>query len=237
MSEPAAPYPPAPWRLRGWGAATLHAVDVAAVRRILPAGVHIVHVWPGRTLGGLAFLSYERGSSLVYHELCVVAALVRIGRRFGFWLPRLDVDSDASLQGGHAIWSLPKRLAAFEIDETSDGTDVRIHDAAGLTCRMTIRDAAGGQSFRFPLMSLLPALAPCRGTAHFFTAGVVTQVRLAHLVVEAPRDGMIATLGLNRPSVLAFRLDELRLNVPAAHADVRFWGKTSTRVVSRHFAS
>lgn len=222
MSEPATPYPPAPWRLRGWGAATVHAVDVARVRRILPPGVHIVQIWPGKTLGGLTFLSYERGSSLVYSELGVVAALVRIGRRFGFWLPRLDVDSDASLQGGHVIWSLPKRLAAFQIDETSEATDVHLHDAGGVTCRMTIRDAPGLQSFRFPVMSLLPALALCHGAARFFTARVVTRVRFANMFVEAPPDGMIATLGLNRPSVLAFRLDKLRLNVPAPHADVRF---------------
>ncbi len=63
MAEPDSPYPPAPWRLRGWGAATAHAVDIARVRRVIPKGVHIVPVWPGKTLGGIAFLSYERGST------------------------------------------------------------------------------------------------------------------------------------------------------------------------------
>lgn len=222
MTAPRESYPPAPWHLRGRGAATVHAVDIARVRRVIPPGVHIVPVWPGKTLGGLAFLSYERGSSLVYHELCVVAAFVRIGRRFGFWLPRLDVDSDASLQGGCDIWSLPKRLAAFEINETPGTTDVRLHDSAGHTCRMTIRDGTGLRALRFLFMLPLPAVSLCRGAARFFTARIIARVRLAQIAVQASSDGMIATLGLDRPPAIAFRFDDVRLRVPAPHADVQY---------------
>jgi len=222
VAEPGAPYPPAPWRLRGWGAATVHAVDVNRVRRILPTGLHIVQVWPGKTFGGLAILSYERGSSLVYHELCVVAALVRVGRRFGFWLQRLDVDSDASLQGGRDIWRLPKRLAAFEIDEQSAATEVCVRDAAGLTCRMTIRNSTAPTLPRSPFPLRLPALALNGGTARFFAARFAARITSAHITVQASPDGMIAALGLHRAPALAFRFGELRLSVAAPHDDVRF---------------
>jgi hypothetical protein len=89
-------YPPAPWQLGGWGVATIGFVDAAAVRATVPRGVRVVTLARGKTLGGLFFLSYDRGS-LAYRELNVAAALVRVGTRLAFWLPRLYVDSAASL--------------------------------------------------------------------------------------------------------------------------------------------
>ena len=68
----------------------------------MPPDSSVVSVAPGKTVGGLLFLSYESGSTLVYNELNVISALVRVGSRVAFYLPRLYVDSPASLAGGRA---------------------------------------------------------------------------------------------------------------------------------------
>jgi len=186
----------------------------------MPKGVHIVPVWPGKTLGGIAFLSYERGSTLVYHELCIVAALVRVGRRFGFWLPHLDVDNDAPLEGGRTIWGLPKRIAAFELDQTARQLKVTVREAERLLCLLAIRDARVSRWFGLPSLVPLPAVSLCGGRARFFTARFAGRIAPAHVTVEAPPDGPIAALGLRGRPLLTVRFNDLRLTVPPPHADI-----------------
>jgi hypothetical protein len=202
-------YPPAPWQLRGWGIATVQGVDVRAARCFVPRDCAIVAVAPGRTLGGLLFVSYEYGSVLVYRELVVVAALVRVGGRFAFYLPRLYVDSAASLAGGRGIWGVPKDMASFDVTTSGAQRTIVVRSGDGDICRLQVGVARTGIRLRVPV----PALGTRADSFLFFTGRLTARFGLARAVVDLPRDGKFAALSLDRP-LFAVSLDELELRVP-----------------------
>lgn len=185
------------------------------MRGIVPPGVAVVPVWPGKTLGGLALLSYESGSTLRYHELCVVAALVRVGWKFGFWLTALYVDSDASRWGGRAIWTLRKRGADFVLNDRRKDVLVNRRGSQRPVCRVVVQATTAQPRVRIPLFAPLPAFAFSQGRTTFFTAFVRARVELAHTNLQAPTDGLISRLfGDGRP-LISVSCDALRLRVPA----------------------
>ena len=94
-------YPPAPWDLHGqlW-------LSLFRVRH----GDH-----PDREPGvyGAALVSYETPSPLIYSELLVARPVRQAGgRRVN--ITDIWVDSPDSLQGGRALWSIPKDLCEFQ---------------------------------------------------------------------------------------------------------------------------
>jgi hypothetical protein len=94
-------YPPAPWNMTGqlW-------LSLFRVR----AGDH-----PDREPGvyGAALVSYELPSPLTYSELLVARPVRKAGgRRVN--ITDIWVDSPDSLEGGRALWAIPKDLCEFE---------------------------------------------------------------------------------------------------------------------------
>jgi hypothetical protein len=82
-------YPPEPWSLRGEAVLSLWIVD-----------------------GGLlctAFVDYQPGGVMAYHEL-----LVARPARFGVTITQIWVDSEASRDGGRELWAIPKEMASFD---------------------------------------------------------------------------------------------------------------------------
>jgi acetoacetate decarboxylase len=205
-------YPPAPWRLQGWGIATVGLVNSAAAAAFVPAGAQLITVVPGKTIGGLFFLSYEHGS-LAYRELNVIAGLIRVGTRFAFLLPRLYVDSAASLAGGRAIWAVPKEFATFEIDAAAGATSIDVRQSAQSICRLRCTVPRAGLRLPIPL----PSFGVRDDAFLFFTGKLSTRLSLARAVVELPRDSEFTALGLDRPRI-ALRCDSLTLVVPAPRA-------------------
>ena len=205
-------YPPAPWTLRGWGVATLQPVDLAAARRVAPPGAHVVPVWPGKTLGGLLFLAYGAGSTLQYNELNIVAGLVRFGGRFAFWLPRLYVDSAASLAGGRAIWGAPKALADFTLASDRSRTTVEVARDKRTLCRLRFRARARGLRLALPM----PAVGSRDGALIAFTGRLTSRFAPVRVEVTMSADMEFAGLRLDRP-VLGVRCDGLQLVVPPPH--------------------
>lgn len=199
----------------------LHAVDIVRAGAFVPPRVGIIPVWPGKTLGGIALLSYEDGSSLVYHELCIVAALVHVGFRVGFWLARLYVDSEASLRGGHEIWNLPKHLATFTVEETARKTNVTVRDGEErAVCRLTImRTSVPG--CRLPVMLPLPALGAHQGNPRLFVAKLAARLTPVRIAVEGGAQDAIAALQLDRRPLAAFCCADLRLVVPPPRVTIR----------------
>jgi acetoacetate decarboxylase len=205
-----ASYPPAPWELRGWGVATVGTVDVRAARRFVPRDCPVVAVAPGRTLGGLLFVSYESGSTLVYRELTVAAALVRVGRRrLAFYLPRLYVDSAASLAGGHAIWGVPKAIATFDVTHTESQRTIVVRSGGNEVCR--IAAAVARRGLRLPLP--MPAFGTRADRLLFFAGRLDARFAFIRAAVELPRDGEFAALSLDRPR-FAVSVDDFVLRVP-----------------------
>jgi hypothetical protein len=127
-------YPPPPWSTEGWAAFRAYLVPVEHVR--VPDGFSI-EARGGHTLGLLGVVDYRPPSPLAYRELVWMPARVRAKRRDGriargFFVAKMFVDHEGSLEAGRKEWALPKQLARFESDDRtfemrgSDGSHVRV---------------------------------------------------------------------------------------------------------------
>jgi hypothetical protein len=125
-----APYPPAPWTLRGEAVIVPVPIRVPAARRFIPDGLDIVSA-AGRTAGGVLLARYDRTATLAYHEIIVFAGTVKAGGKRGMWVSHIDVDLPASVAGGRRIWGLPKGLATF----SWSSRDVVVEDVLSATVR------------------------------------------------------------------------------------------------------
>ena len=137
-------FPPAPWTMHGqlWLSLFRLREDVDDLR---PAGVY-----------GAAFVSYEPGSVLTYSEL-LVARPVKVdgsGRRVS--ITDIWVDSPESMEGGRALWAIPKGLCDFTLDTSHTGPLSRT-DWSASTGRQPIAEAS------FSDVSRVALRAPFKG--------------------------------------------------------------------------
>jgi hypothetical protein len=191
-----APYPPAPWTLRGDAVVVPIPVRTMNVRRFVPYEVDLVSV-NGWTMGGILLADYKDGATLDYHELIVFAGLARAGGKAGMWVSHIVVDSPASVAGGRRIWGLPKGPATFAYG-------ARRVDVHGLLSAR-IRE----RRVRVPL-PLTPATFGVRDESLVWTASKGTLRGGPALVrVEVPADSPLAPLGLGGtwPALAGDRLD------------------------------
>jgi Acetoacetate decarboxylase (ADC) len=102
-------YPEAPWDMVGSLWLTLFRLR-DAVDDLRPSGVY-----------GAAFVSYEEGSPLTYHELLVARPIAtdEHGRRVT--ITDIWVDSPESVAGGRELWAIPKGLCDFTFDTSHTG--------------------------------------------------------------------------------------------------------------------
>ncbi|MBD5634858.1 MAG: acetoacetate decarboxylase family protein [Candidatus Eremiobacteraeota bacterium] len=207
--EPLPTFPPAPWELGGWGIATLGLVDSRAAAAFVPPGAQLVSILPGKTVGGLFFVSYDRGS-LRYRELNVIAGIIRVGARFAFLLPRLYVDSPASLAGGRDIWGVPKELASFEVAHDIGVTSIHVRQGSRSVCRLRCSVPESGMRLPLPL----PSFGTRDDSFLFFTGKMSSRVSPARAAVDFPAESEFGAVGFDRPR-FAFRCDDLTLVVPA----------------------
>lgn len=107
-------YPAEPWDLRGQMHVSAFLVPLGDVPVDLPPGCTPVRI-AGRGVVGAAWVSYEPGGVLSYREI-MATLLVRRGRRLLPTIVRIWVDSEASRDGGRALWGIPKELARFTVE-------------------------------------------------------------------------------------------------------------------------
>lgn len=129
-------YPQAPWTIQGYGLQSLHLLDIARVRPLIPSELEIVSIFPGKTIGGLYVASYGEGSALFYNELIVVSGFVTYAGAIGAWISHIYVDHPDSVAGGREIWGLPKELAQFTW-QTGANPSVQVSQGDTLLCRLT----------------------------------------------------------------------------------------------------
>ncbi len=111
---PAEPsYPPEPWNLRGQAYVSVWRLPAEQLAGRVPEGLRPLTVG-GQVFVGTAWVDYEPGGMLPYHEL-LAAVLVRDGVRPIVTVTEIWVDSPASLAGGRAMWGIPKEFAQFEM--------------------------------------------------------------------------------------------------------------------------
>lgn len=211
-TEPAlsAEPPAAPWRLRGEALWLFADLGLPEARRLVPAGLQIVPPRPGRALGGLYLARYGAGSTLQYHELIVIPALVRRGRRLGAWISHIYVDDPRSLAGGRRIWGLPKQLAEFSGDFGQG--ELRVVQDGQLLCR--VGPGASGRGLPVPL--LVPAFGGHAGDLRWFQARGRARLSPIRAQVEVPPTSPLADPGWRWHNGL--RAHNLALTVGAPRA-------------------
>lgn len=131
----------------------LRLVPIERARAVVPERLAVVPILPGRALGLVYLAAYTAGSTLEYHELIVIPALVRHRHRLGAWISHIYVDDQRSVAGGRAIWGLPKQLAQFHWP--ADPAAIEVRQNGRVLCRL---QAAAG----LPALPL-PVRAPAFG--------------------------------------------------------------------------
>lgn len=128
-------YPPQPWWLCGELSVSLWRLP----KRLLPAVPEgLSPVLLGETgIVGTAWVLYRSGSVLEYNEL-LAAVLVWRGARFRACITHIWVDSEASRQGGRALWGIPKERASFGV-ESVEPLRIEAHGIASASLADRVR--------------------------------------------------------------------------------------------------
>lgn len=130
-------YPPEPWRLRGEMYVSVWALPRGRLPSLPPALAAEVRpvTLAGRCVVGTAWVDYGPGGVLRYREL-LSAVLVRRAGRPLVSIVDIWVDSEASRDGGRALWGVPKELAELDLRTEGGGLDAR---AAGIARARLVR--------------------------------------------------------------------------------------------------
>ena len=102
-------YPAAPWQMVGSMWLSVFRLGSPVDDRH-PAGVY-----------GAAFVTYEEGSPLTYHELVVTRVMKDEGHGRAVTTPDIWVDSPESKAGGRELWAIPKELCDFTLETSHTG--------------------------------------------------------------------------------------------------------------------
>lgn len=105
-------YPPEPWDLQGHAYVGVWLLPRGLTPPPQSSKTKVVRIF-GRAIVGAAFFRYDDPSPLTYDEI-MSTVLVRQGLRPRVSITHIWVDSEASRDGGRALWAIPKDLAEFE---------------------------------------------------------------------------------------------------------------------------
>ncbi|GAA3815015.1 acetoacetate decarboxylase family protein [Streptomyces phyllanthi] len=113
---PGTAYPPAPWVLRGDMFGVLLRMAPGSVpAELLPEHIR-VRRRDGSVLAAVVWVDYRRGSVLEYREL-MVTAMTRLTLPLTGTVLRIWVETEPSMEGGRALWRIPKELAGFSFQQ------------------------------------------------------------------------------------------------------------------------
>ncbi|MCA9519598.1 MAG: acetoacetate decarboxylase family protein [Myxococcales bacterium] len=171
----------------------VHLVPVRAVAPYVPRGLEIVSI-AGRTLGVVFLSYYGPESTLEYHELIVMPALVRYRGRLASWVTHIYVDNELSVRGGRRVFGLPKEMAHF--DWLGGRPGVARLSLAGEPL-ITVRYGA-------PLGRVAgwiggPSISVVQNEVLFFLSRLRAEYGLCRVSYEIARTSPLAELELGRP--------------------------------------
>jgi hypothetical protein len=106
-------YPAEPWDLHGHAHVGMWLLPRDRTPAPHSPATKVVTVF-GRAVVCAAFFVYEEPSPLTYNEI-MTTVLVRQGWRLRVSITYIWVDSEASRDGGRALWAIPKDLADFDV--------------------------------------------------------------------------------------------------------------------------
>jgi hypothetical protein len=184
-----ATYPPEPWHLAGRGLVTTWRVPAGALPP-LPPGARPLPLGPGHAAAVTMLVDYRPGGDLAYREL-LAGVVVRVGRRPALTVTDIWVDSEASRDGGRALWAVPKQLAAF-----APGRQTSVVAADGLLATVA-EDAVARAGLPVRVRS---RIAQARdGRALVSPVGASGHLRPARLTWHVPAGSPLAWLTTGRP--------------------------------------
>jgi hypothetical protein len=118
-------------------AAVTWLVPTAPARRLVPAGLEVAEVLPGRTLFSLAAIEYRDNDLGDYGEVSMAFFVRRRGERaslpvpwlgdsvdfvrggLGTWIWKLPVDQSFTCDAGSGIWGFPKSVERIDFEDTA----------------------------------------------------------------------------------------------------------------------
>ncbi|MCC6729357.1 MAG: acetoacetate decarboxylase family protein [Chthonomonadales bacterium] len=173
---------------------TVHLAEARRARAHVPPGLRVVEMPRGRTPACVFLSRYGPGSTLEYSELVVMPASARGAGTWGMWVSHIYVDSGLSVEGGQAVFGLPKELAEFAWESGTPGSAVVTRGGQALA-----RLAWGRPALAIPL--------PMRGRALSLRGGEVMTAAHAlrgrggptRVALTIPPNSPLAALGLGRP--------------------------------------
>jgi hypothetical protein len=201
--------PPEPWRLTGEAWLLAWRVREGEIATPWPAGFRPLRLGR-RLLVGAVWAIYRPGGDLAYEELAV-GVVGREGLRPAVTIPWIWVDDQAALEGGRALWAIPKQIAAF--DERGGRREAR--DGQGPLASLRFR---GGPPLPARWRAAFHVVQP--GEAGPVSTPVRVGARLSLGRAEWAAAGRLAHLAGRRP-FLALRLDRARLTFGRETAGVR----------------
>jgi len=202
----AMPYPLAPWTLKGFAIETLHLVNIDQVRSLIPTGLNLFSVWPGKTIATVYLSSYGSGSVLEYSELIVALAVVADKGKIGGWISHIYVDNADSVAGGREIWGLPKEFAEFTWQEKS----VTVHQGNQQLCTLNYDQ----QSLAWRQKLAVPGFSRLANDLLTFTAKFEALVGFIGSSLDVPTTSPFSSMGLGN-SFLTVRSEQMTLQVDA----------------------
>ena len=203
-------YPVPPWQLYGNALQSLHAINLTTARRFVPIDFEIIPVLPGKTVGSLYLSVYEANSTLQYHELIVVPAVVRYQGKIGAWISHIYVDNPVSVAGGRNIWGLPKELANFGWNDRN----ITVSQANKLLCRVDRSTTVLPISFWGKLKISGDVFGNLDRNILAFQGDVETGLQWTPFQLSIPAESPFSEVNLGHPW-LTIQLDNLHLTANA----------------------
>ena len=177
----------------------LHIFDVEKVKRFIPSEIDIISFF-GKTLGAVYMTHMGPESTLEYHELVIMPALVNVNGNRGFWVSHIYVDQEESYIGGRNM-CLPKQMANF--DWTMYEPPGEIHISQDNKPLFTIKYGKPFGKFRIflggPTVSMLPGGNKIIWCMNRFKADYGLSIVRYEVSPESPIAKDMADIGLGRP--------------------------------------
>ncbi len=191
------PYPPAPWKMYGESWNSLFRVK---------EGDH-----PDRPKGmyGVMMVRYDDPSPLTYHELLVG----RMVDKEHVTITDIWVDSADSVEGGRALWAIPKELNEYTFEARENTISTKLNAAASIGGRAiascSFYDVAGAA----PRLPFNGRVKQTRDNGEIVTAGLKGSAKIipCHAKWQFAPEGPLGWLHGKRPVASArmrrFRMD------------------------------
>jgi Acetoacetate decarboxylase (ADC) len=198
-------YPPSPWTLNATAYVSLWRLPAKDWPIALGTGIRELTLF-GSVMLCSGFVEYGPGGDLQYREL-FLAVLARAGARLGASLPLIWVDSVPSLEGGRALWAIPKHLATVHVDDRT------LHAAANDRPIASMSFEPGRRLLRrFPIRA---TVVQARGSEVLRTPiHVSAEVERIGARWYIPQDSPLSVLQRRVP-IMSLRLSQARLRFGA----------------------